>query len=289
MKVDEIERVAVVGAGVMGNGIAQVVAQAGYEVVLVDVSGDALDRAERRIDRSLQRLVRAEKLTDQDATGARQRIKTSTDLLDAGHRADHVIEAVTEDLEVKQDIMSRLDGVCSDGVIFATNTSQFSITAIASATKRPDRCIGTHWFNPPPVMRLIEVVRGLDTSDETVETTMALATRYGKETILCKKDVQGFVTSRLILLFNLEAARILEEGIADVEDINKACVLAFNHAMGPLDTLDLGGLDTTVRAAEAMTQHFGSRFLAPQNLRTLVNAGCYGRKTGRGFRRYEVD
>lgn len=289
MTVDEITTVTVVGAGVMGNGIAQVVAQAGYDVVLVDVSEDALAGAERRIERSLQRLVSAEKLTEQQATEARQRLGTTTDLLDAGRRCDHVIEAVTEDLELKQDIVRRLDDVCPDGVVFATNTSQFSITAIASATSRPDRCIGTHWFNPPPVMRLIEVVRGLDTSDETVDTTMGLAAKYGKETILCKKDVQGFVTSRLILLFNLEAARILEEGIADVEDINKACVLAFNHAMGPLDTLDLGGLDTTVRAAEAMTEHYGPRFLAPQNLRTLVNGGCYGRKTGRGFRRYEED
>jgi 3-hydroxybutyryl-CoA dehydrogenase len=195
---------------------------------------------------------------------------------------------VSEDLDLKQDIFRRLDAVCAEPVVFATNTSQFAITKIASVTQRPDRVIGTHWFNPPPVMRLIEIVRGLETSDATLEVTLALAKAFGKETIVCKKDTQGFVTSRLILLFNLEAMRILEEGIADVEDINKACVLAFNHAMGPLDTCDLGGLDTTVKAAEAMTQHYGARFLAPQNLRALVNAGHHGRKTSRGFRDYSA-
>lgn len=274
----DIKRVAVVGAGIMGRGIAQVAADAGLEVTLVDVSQDALEGARGRIARDLGR-----KLSEDQVEAVVARIALSTDIEQAGAESEHVIEAVTEDIDLKRSLFTRLDQACGPDVVLATNTSQFSITSIAAATERPDRVIGTHWFNPPPVMRLIEVVRGELTSDETLATTLELAERFGKETIVCQKDTQGFVTSRLIMLFLLEAARIHEEGIASAEDIDKACKLAFNHAMGPLTTADFSGLDTLLRGSEAMTANYGERFRAPQTLRRLVNAGHLGRKTGSGF------
>lgn len=274
----DIKRVAVVGAGIMGRGIAQVVADAGLEVTLVDVSQDALEGARGRIARDLGR-----RLSDDQVEAVVARIALSTDVEEAGAASDHVVEAVTEDIDLKRNLFTRLDHACGPDVILATNTSQFSISSIAAATERPDRVIGTHWFNPPPVMRLIEVVRGELTSDETLATTLELAERFGKETIVCRKDTQGFVTSRLIMLFLLEAARIYEEGIASAEDIDKACKLAFNHAMGPLTTADFSGLDTLLRGSEAMTANYGERFRAPQTLRRLVNAGQLGRKSGSGF------
>jgi 3-hydroxybutyryl-CoA dehydrogenase len=287
--IQDIEKIAVVGGGVMGNGIALTCAIPGFEVTVVDVEEDRLARSIENIGRSAARLVKAGKLTEDEADQTLARISTTLDLEEAGRAAHHVIEAVPEKLELKQDVFRRLDAVCGAKVVLATNTSQFSITAIASVTKRPDRVIGTHWANPPVVMRLIEIVRGLETSDETVEVALALSQAYGKETIVCERDSQGFVTARLMIAFFLEAQRILQEGIASVEDINKACRLAFNHAMGPLDTCDLGGLDTCLSAAEAMNEHFGERFLPPQNLRALVSAGHLGRKTGRGFRVYDAE
>jgi 3-hydroxybutyryl-CoA dehydrogenase len=281
-----IEHVVLVGGGVMGNGIAQVAAQAGLRVTVVDVSEEALEGTRRRIARSLERLVGRGALSAGDAGAVMGRIAMTTDLEAAAAQADHAIETVVEDLAVKEDVLRRLDAACREDVILASNTSQFSISRLAAATGRPDRVIGSHWFNPPVAMNLIEVIRGVETSDATLAATLELAHRYGKETIVCNKDTPGFITSRLIVLLALEAMRILEEGIADAEDINKACVLAFGHAMGPLDTIDFSGLDTTLKVATAMTEQYGERFLAPQNLRALVNGGHLGRKTGRGFRDY---
>jgi 3-hydroxybutyryl-CoA dehydrogenase len=183
-------------------------------------------------------------------------------------------------------VLRALDEHCRDDVILASNTSQFSISTLAAATNRPDRVIGSHWFNPPPLMDLVEVIRGVGTSDATLETTLALAGRYGRRTVVCQKDAPGFITSRLIVALALEAMRIVEEGIATAEDVNVACVKAFNHAMGPLDTIDFSGLDTTLHVAENMRAQYGDRFLAPQNLRVLVSGGHLGRKTGRGFADY---
>jgi 3-hydroxybutyryl-CoA dehydrogenase len=284
-----IEKVVVIGGGTMGNGIAQVVAGAGLEVTIVDVDDAALERARTRIERSLGRFVKAERLSAEDADGVRARISTSTDLDAAAAEADHAIETVIEDLDVKRDVLTRLDAACRDDVVFASNTSQFPISALAAATSRADRVIGSHWFNPPPMMDLIEVIRGVATSDETLATTLELAERYGKRTVVCQKDTPGFITSRLIVTLALEAMRIVEEGIADPDDVDLACVKAFNHAMGPIDTMDYSGLDTTLRVADNMRHTYGERFLAPQNLRALVNAGRIGRKSGSGFKSYEQE
>jgi 3-hydroxybutyryl-CoA dehydrogenase len=283
-----IERVAVVGGGgVMGSGIAQVVAQAGLRVTVVEADEAAAERGRRRIERGLERAVRATVLAGPEAAAeALARVSLSTDLEAAGAEADHVIETVVEEVDVKTDVLGRLDAVCREDVVLASNTSQISISRLAAATGRPDRVIGSHWFNPPPVMGLIEVVRGVETSDETLGVALGLAERYGKETIVCRKDAQGFVTSRLIAILMVEAARIVEEGIADAEEVNRACVLAFNHAMGPLDTADLSGLDILERVADGLAEQYGDRFLVPQSVRALVNAGHLGRKTGRGFRDY---
>jgi 3-hydroxybutyryl-CoA dehydrogenase len=283
-----IGHVAVIGAGgVMGSGIVQVVAQAGLRVTAVEVDEAAVARGRKRVERGLERAVKASVVEGPDAAAQiLGRIAGSTDLEAAAAAADHVIETVVEDVGVKCEVLGRLDAACRDEVVLASNTSQISISRLAAATGRPDRVIGSHWFNPPPVMGLIEVVRGVETSDETLAVALGLAARYGKQTIVCRKDTQGFVTSRLIALLMVEAARIVEEGIADADDVNRACVLAFNHAMGPLDTADLSGLDVVERVADGLAGQYGERFLPPAGLRALVNAGHLGRKTGRGFRDY---
>ena len=280
-----MQRVVVVGGGIMGNGIAQVVATAGLDVTLVDISAEALDRARARIEKSLARSVKADRMSAEDADATLARLAFSTEI-DAD--ADHAIETVVEDLDVKRGVLAQLDEALRDDVIIASNTSQFSISLLAAATKRPDRVIGSHWFNPPPVMQLIEIIRGVETSDSTLAATVELAARYGKQTVVCDKDTPGFITSRLIIALGLEAMRIVEEGIASVEDVNTACRLGFGHAMGPLDTMDFSGLDTAQHVADAMRDSYGERFLAPQNLRMLVNGGHLGRKTGRGFTAYDT-
>lgn len=282
-----VERVLVVGAGTMGAGIAQVVASSGLEVSLVDVSDEAVARGRGRIERALGRSVAKGRLEAAEAQTTLDRLRTGSDLESEAARTDHVIETVVEDLAVKTDVLARLDAACGDHVVLASNTSQFSISRLAAATGRPDRVIGSHWFNPPPLMDLIEVVRGVRTSDATLATTLELAARYGKQTVLCLKDTPGFITSRLMVALALEAARIVDEGVAGAADVDKACTLAFNHAMGPLDTIDFSGLDVTLHVADAMRASYGSRFLAPQNLRALVSAGQLGRKTGQGFGSYE--
>jgi 3-hydroxybutyryl-CoA dehydrogenase len=267
------------GGGQMGSGIAQVVAGVGLDVTVVELDEAALERGLGRIERGLER-------AGDDGT-VRARISGSTALEDAVAEADHVIETVVEVFDVKCDVLRRADAAAREDVILASNTSQFSISRLAAATGRPDRVIGSHWFNPPARMELIEIVRGLDTSDATLATTVELAQRYGKQTIVCQRDTPGFVTSRLIALFMIEAARIVEEGIATPEDVDLACKLGFGHAMGPLATADLSGLDVLERVADNLREHYGERFLVPQGVRARVAAGQLGRKTGRGMHDYD--
>jgi 3-hydroxybutyryl-CoA dehydrogenase len=278
----EVRKIAVLGAGSMGTGIAQVVARAGFEATLIDVSADQLKAARGRIERDLGRKAERGKISAEDAAETLRLVSTSSDI-GAVAAVDHVIEAVTEDLAIKEEVLRQVDEAAPERAVIASNTSQFSIASLAACTGRPDRVIGTHWFNPPTVMRLIEVIRGPDTADATLEETLALCRSFGKETIVCRKDSQGFITSRLMIALILEAARIVEEGVGEPADVNRACQLAFNHAMGPLDTADLSGLDVVLKVSERLTDHYGDRYRAPQNLRTLVNAGRFGQKTGGGF------
>jgi 3-hydroxybutyryl-CoA dehydrogenase len=282
----DVRRVLVVGAGEMGAGIAQTVAAAGLDTTVGARTSATLARARSRVEAALGHAVERGRATAEDAAETLGRLTFTTDWEAAAAATDHVIEAVTERLDVKDPVLARLGALCREDVVLASTTSQFPITRLASVTGRPDRVIGTHWFNPPPAMRLIEVVRGDETSGATLATALALAERYGKETVVCRRDTPGFITSRLIMLLVVEAARIVEDGVADAEDVDRACRLAFNHRMGPLHTADLGGLDTARLTANGLADALGERFRAPGLLDRLVAGGDLGRKTGRGFHAY---
>ncbi|MBI5014967.1 MAG: 3-hydroxyacyl-CoA dehydrogenase family protein [Deltaproteobacteria bacterium] len=281
----EIKRIAVLGAGIMGNGIAQVSAAAGYEVFLRDVEDRFLQRARETMEKSLDRMAKKGKIAEEEVAKILGRVKGTTDFGEAVSEADLVIEAVPENLELKRSTFRDLAGACRPETILASNTSNFSITNLASVTGRAANVIGMHYFNPPAMMNLIEVVRGLDTSDETLQVVLDFAARCGKKTVVCK-DSQGFITSRMINLWLVEAERILEEGVATREDIDAACRLAFNHPMGPFELADFSGLDTKLAVADAMCQMFGDRFRSPQTVRNLVSAGYLGRKSGKGWYDY---
>lgn len=281
----DIKTIGVIGAGIMGSGIAQVGASANYEVIIQDVVQSALDKALAAVRLSLGRFVKKGKLDEQASTEILNRIQITPDLHTAVSRADYVIEAVTEDLDLKLRVFEEVDKIAPQHAIIASNTSQYSITELASATQRPAQVIGTHFFNPPVIMRLIEVVYGLETSEVTTQTTLEMARRMDKEVVICK-DSQGFITSRLINLWLTEAERILEEGIATKHDIDKACRLAFNHPMGPFELNDFSGLDTRLNIGLALEKALGERFKPTQSLWNLVRAGRLGRKSGRGFYDY---
>lgn len=280
------KKLAVIGAGLMGSGIAQVSAQAGWDVVLRDVTDEALARGKDGIEASYAKFVAKDKLGADQAAAALGRITTTTDM-DAVADADIVVEAVFEKLDVKQEIFRTLDGLVKDEAILASNTSAIPITKIAAATQRPEKVVGAHFFSPVPMMGLCELVRGLKTSDETLATTREFAEGIGKTCIVVNRDVAGFVTTRLIIALVVEAAKLRESGVATAEDIDIACKLGFGHAMGPLATADLTGVDILMHAADNIyTESQDEKFAAPEQMRRMVDAGDLGRKSGEGFYTY---
>ena len=283
--VGAVGAVGVVGAGLMGAGIAQVSAQAGYPVQLYDVSEASLERAMSVVATSLERLVAKGVVTDSpEAVLARI---TPTTSLESFADVSLAVEAVFERLDVKQDVFRALDDVLSPEAILATNTSALPITQIAAATRRPSRVVGTHFFSPVPLMQLCELVRGEQTSDETLAIAREFAERVGKTIIVVNRDVAGFVTTRLITALAVEAARLVESGVATAEDVDVACRLGFGHPMGPLETMDLVGIDVMVNAADNIAAETpGDTFAAPDSLRAMVAGGTLGRKSGEGFYRY---
>lgn len=280
------QHVAVIGAGLMGSGIAQVAATAGIDVTLRDVTDAALQRGKDAIEKSLTRFAQKGKLADSDVGAALGRITLTTDL-DAAADADLVVEAVFESLEVKRELFQSLDSLCKDGAVLASNTSAIPITQIAAATERPESVVGTHFFSPVPMMALCELVRGYKTSDETLATARSFAERTGKTCIVVNRDVAGFVTTRLISALANEAVRLLETGVATAEDIDTACKLGFGHAMGPLATVDLTGVDIMRNAGNNIYHDTRDpKFAPPELLSRMVVAGDLGRKSGRGFYSY---
>lgn len=280
------KKLAVIGAGLMGSGIAQVSAQAGYEVVLQDVTEEALARGRDGIAASFARFVAKGKLAEQDAQAALDRITTTTEL-EAAADADLVVEAVFEQIDVKREIFRTLDGLVRDDAVLASNTSAIPITKIAAATSRPERVVGTHFFSPVPMMQLCELVRGLKTSDETLARAREFAENTGKTCVVVNRDVAGFVTTRLITALVVEAVKLYESGVATAEDIDIACKLGFGHAMGPLATTDLTGVDVLLHAAgNIYTESQDEKFAAPEIMRRMVDAGDLGRKSGQGFYAY---
>ena len=277
---------AVIGAGLMGSGIAQVSAAAGYEVVLRDVSDAATARGLAGITASFEKFVSKGRMDAADAEAALGRISTTTDL-GAVSGADVVVEAVFEDLEVKQGLFRELDKLAKPGAVLATNTSALPITQIAAVTERPEAVVGTHFFSPVPMMALCELVRGYKTSDETLARARAFAEGVGKTCIVVNRDVAGFVTTRLITALANEAVRLLDSGVATAEDIDTACKLGFGHAMGPLATVDLTGVDIMRNASRNIyNESHTDQFAVPELLNRMVAAGDLGRKTGRGFYEY---
>lgn len=282
----DIKTVGVVGAGQMGSGIAQVAAQAGLNVVVTDVSEAALDKGRRSIESSLSRLVKKEKLTQAEADEALGRVSWASSL-SAHAKCDFVVEAVTENEELKRRIFKELDEAVPAGRIIASNTSSISITRLAAATQRPERFIGMHFMNPVPIMQLVEVIRGIATSDETYRETKALAEKMGKTTTV-SRDYPGFLANRILMPMINEAFYALMEGVGSAEDIDTTMKLGTNQPMGPLTLADFIGLDTCLAIMEVLHGGLGDAKYRPcPLLRQHVDAGWLGRKTGRGVYKYE--
>jgi len=283
-----IETIAVIGAGTMGHGIAQIAGTAGFRVLLRDVDRESLARGISSIEKNLAKGIQLGKLTEADSDRTLQHIRGTT-ILDDCAAADLIIEAAPEKLDLKRDILRQLEVASDRQFIFASNTSSLSITEIARASKRPENVIGMHFFNPVHIMRLVEVVVGLKTSETTIETVTGVGRQLRKEPIVVK-DVPGFASSRLGVALGLEAMRMLEQGVASAQDIDTAMELGYNHPMGPLKLTDLVGLDVRLNIAEYLHRELGTEtFRPPDVLRRMVSEGKLGKKTGTGFYDWNKD
>lgn len=280
------KKVAVVGAGLMGSGIAQVAAQAGWEVTLRDLDQAATDRGLAGIRKSLEKFAAKGTISAESVQEALGRITPTTEL-EAAAEADVVIEAVFERLDIKQQVFKELDRICKPDAVLGTNTSAIPITQIAAVTARPEQVVGTHFFSPVPMMKLCELVRGHRTSDDTLATARSFAEEIGKTCIVVHRDIAGFVTTRLISALVVEAVKLVESGVVSPEDLDVACKLGFGHAMGPLATTDLTGVDILMHATRNIYTDTGDpKFFPPELLQRMVTAGELGRKSGKGFYDY---
>jgi 3-hydroxybutyryl-CoA dehydrogenase len=285
LKVDEIKEVGVIGAGTMGSGIAQVVASSGRKVVLVDVSEASLDRGIKTIEKSLARMVKKGDIAESDSRAVVSNIQATTSFQDLSG-VDMVVEAVFEEIGVKKETFKKLDEFTKPEIVLATNTSSLPIVEIAISTKRPDRVVGMHFFNPAPIMKLVEVIKSLTTSDETVQIAYDFSKALGKEPVK-GKDMPGFIVNRILMPMLNEAVFTLQDGVGSADDIDKAMKLGTNQPMGPLALIDLIGLDVTLDVIDVLYKEFqDSKYRAAPLLRQMVRSGRLGRKSGRGFYEY---
>jgi 3-hydroxybutyryl-CoA dehydrogenase len=284
----EIKKIGVVGAGTMGNGIAQVAALIGCEVIMRDVEERFVQNGLKNIDRFLSKSVEKGKMTEDQKQGVLGRIKGTVNMADLAD-VDFVIEAVIEDMDLKRSVFKDLDGICRADVILATNTSSMSITEIAVATQRPEKVVGMHFFNPVPLMRLVEIIRGFHTDDDAVQVTTDLAKKMGKETVEVKIDSPGFIVNRIMIPHMLEAINIVQEGVATKEDVDKAVKLGLNYPMGPFELMDLTGVDICKYVADYFYNELNkeNKWVAPTLFKNMIRAGRLGRKTGAGWYDYK--
>jgi 3-hydroxybutyryl-CoA dehydrogenase len=283
----EIRKIGVIGAGTMGNGIAQVAAQIGCDVIMRDIEDSFVDRGIKSIDKFLAKSVEKGKLAADEKTKIMGRIKGTTKLADLKD-VDFVVEAVIEDLALKKSVFKELDALCRPEVILSSNTSSMSITEIAAATKRPDKVCGMHFFNPVPLMKLVEIIRGYSTSDQTMAAATALAKKMGKITVEVKKDSPGFIVNRCMIPHMIEAIKIVEEGIASIPDVDTAVKNGLNYPMGPFELMDLTGIDIAYFVTEYFFKELNKelKWASPNLLKTMIRANRLGRKTGGGW--YDV-